>query len=304
MNRPLSLVFAASLAASLAAQNPPAPKPPAQDPPASTGEPSPAPGGETDGRVNERAQSMREQIESGRQVKSHVRVSVRLKNGNKLTGIVKDGRFVERVDGLRFVDANAQEKGAGIRLWYSGGTRNYVFVPFAQFSEYQVLARLSTKQLEDIEKEMQMDEARRAAEKARQEPPKPAPTSADPAAATEPAAGTEPAPTKPAAGDAQGAVSAEDQQRKAYLDLITSYPPKAGWGPKKRDEISHRLVVLGTAPSATEKAFVEKFADWQKAVAYFGLDAEVDKPAGDKPAGDKSGGEEQDGGSKRRNRRR
>lgn len=131
----------------------------AQDPPAPTVEPRPK------DRVAERADNMREQIDKGRQVKSHVRVAVRLKNGNKLVGVVKDGRFVERVDGLRFVDAQAKEQGAGIRLWYSGGTRNYVFVPFAHFQSYEVLQRLSQEQLTAMEQEMQMTE-QRAAERA------------------------------------------------------------------------------------------------------------------------------------------
>ena len=111
-------------------------------------------------RVEKRAESMRESITKGRQVKAHVKVIVRLKNGNRLTGVVKDGRLVERVDGLRFVDAQARDQGAGIRLWYSGGTRSYIFVPFLSLKNYEVVQRLSQKQLEDIEGEMQMAERR------------------------------------------------------------------------------------------------------------------------------------------------
>ncbi|MFT4511927.1 MAG: hypothetical protein ACI89X_001395 [Planctomycetota bacterium] len=99
---------------------------------------------------------MRDSITKGRQVKAHVKVMVRLKNGNRLRGVVKDGRLVERVDGLRFVDAQARDLGAGIRLWYSGGTRSYIFVPFQSLKNYEVVQRLSQKQLMDIETEMQM----------------------------------------------------------------------------------------------------------------------------------------------------
>ena len=123
-----------------------------------------------DRRVDERARDMRDQITEGRIVKTHVRVTVRLSNGNRLTGVVKDGRLVERVDGLRFVEARARERGAGIRLWYSGGTRSYVFVPFANLKGYEIVQRLSQKQLQAIEDEMQMAEKRaaeRAAAKAR-----------------------------------------------------------------------------------------------------------------------------------------
>ena len=112
-------------------------------------------------RVEERSQDMRKQIDTGKHLMSHVRVAVRLKNGNRLQGVVKDGRLVERVDGLRFVDAQARDAGAGIRLWYSSGRRNYVFVPFTDLSEYEVEERLSQKQLDALEEELQMNETKR-----------------------------------------------------------------------------------------------------------------------------------------------
>ena len=121
-------------------------------------------------RVLKRAKSMREGITKGRQVKAHVKVMVRLQNGNRLSGVVKDGRLVERVDGLRFVDAQARDLGAGIRLWYSGGTRSYIFVPFKSLKNYEIVQRLSQKQLLEIETSMQMAENRakeRAAKAAR-----------------------------------------------------------------------------------------------------------------------------------------
>jgi hypothetical protein len=111
-------------------------------------------------RTEQRAQAMRDQIGSGRPIESHVRVAVRLKNGNVLRGVVKDGKLVERVDGLRFVDAHARDAGAGIRLWYSTGARNYVFLPFTDFASYEVLQRLTQKQLEDLERDLQQNEAR------------------------------------------------------------------------------------------------------------------------------------------------
>ena len=111
-------------------------------------------------RADERAQSMREQIGQGHRLQSHVRVVVRLKNGNRLRGVVKDG---QRIEGLRFVDADVQEEGAGVRLFYTQGARDYVFVPFRDFLEYRVLERLTPQQLEQLEKDLQLAEARRRA---------------------------------------------------------------------------------------------------------------------------------------------
>ncbi|MBL8751290.1 MAG: hypothetical protein JNK78_19185 [Planctomycetes bacterium] len=256
-------------------------------------------------RAEERARSMREQIDTGKQVKSHVRVAVRLKNGNKLVGVVKDGRFVERVDGLRFVDAQANDRGAGIRLWYTSGIRNYVFVPFADFVDYQVLQRLSTKQLEELESEMQLQEGRRAerqaadaraadAAKARAEGEATGDAVTPPAEGEATPPGTDEA-TKTTAGKTKKAkagdtkpegegAKGETAQQRQWFALLQAYPPAGGWNKAKRDEIAKRFVVIGAKPSETEQKFVDQFAEWEKACSFFGVTET--KEAGAAPAGE------------------
>jgi hypothetical protein len=268
-------------------------------------------------RVDERAQTMRSQIGAGKSLQSHVRVIVRLKNGNKLVGVVKDGRLVERVDGLRFVDAHAQDRGAGVRLWYTGGKRNYVFVPFLDFSEYEVLAQLSDKQIDAIEQEMQMAERRAAerdaaAQRAAQgeaTPPAPAgegatPPSPDAPAGEAPGAG---APAEKGSGktakgkagkDAEdgGAIDpakVQQLQQRTWFALVQEYPPAGGWNKQRRDDIKRRKAVVGTQPSPAELRFVEVFEQWQKACEHFDLATEA-KPAAE--------GEEEGGGSRRSRR--
>jgi hypothetical protein len=269
---PVAAMVAASV--SLVAQtvqpNPPAPVP---SPP------------KENTRVEQRAQSMREQITGGRQVQSHVRVSVRLKNGNKLQGVVKDGRLVERVDGLRFVEAQAQERGAGIRLWYSSGARNYVFVPFADFLEYEVLQRLSSAQIAEIEGEMQMEE-RRAAERAAAAAARAGSNPGGSALSgdTPPAPGQEPAPAKgkpapEATGDKPPTETEAQAQHRKWFALVNTYAPDDGWNKARRDEIARRMVVVGAKPNELEQAFVDQFAEWEKACSHFGVGAA--KPAGD-----------------------
>lgn len=275
----------------------------------------PAPTRREDTRTEERAQSMREQIDEGHTVRSHVRVLVRLKNGNKLRGVVKDGRFVERVDGLRFVDAQAKDRGAGIRLWYTSGARNYVFVPFGDFAEYQVLQRISAEELANMEQELQMEESRKAerlAAAARSAtgkaqpgdtPPNPEqPGDVPPAPGQESGTtggdatgGTQGATTEPAPGT--GAV---DQQR-AWFALLQDYPPANGWNAQKRDEIARRKTVVGAVPSAHEQRFVDQFAEWEKACRHFAVGKET-KPA--EGADGAEGGEAQDSSRDRRRKRR
>jgi hypothetical protein len=248
-------------------------------------------------RIAERAKDMRQSITKGRQVKAHVKVVVRLKNGNRLTGVVKDGRLVERVDGLRFVDAQARDQGAGIRLWYSGGTRSYIFVPFVSLKNYEVLQRLSQKQLMDIENEMQMAEKRakeREAKAAREakgsasgvgESNGPAPGTLDSntpgnvdgstvdGGANEAAKSDAGKPdAKPVTADDAASQVAQAKQELAWAQLLRSYPPKAGWNAAKKDEISRRQVVIGVLPSKFELEFVDKFDDWLKACAHNKVD--------------------------------
>jgi hypothetical protein len=279
-------VLAAVFATALAAQTPAGPGP---------GESRPS------SRVDQRADSMREQIVHGKQVKSHVRVLVRLKNGNRLTGVVKDGRLVERVDGLRFVDAHAQDAGAGIRLWYAGGTRNYVFVPFVDFASYEVLQKLSARQIEEIEAEMQMAE-RRAQERQAQQaaratgsaeaPPADggAVTGAVTGAVVEAVEPSEQSPTgNPSGGATTGKASkagkaekneknekpdpaaAAKAQHREWYQLLQDYPPDQGWNQARRDEIARRRVVVGAVPSPSELRFVEVFSNWQQACSHFGV---------------------------------
>ncbi|HEB51883.1 MAG TPA: hypothetical protein ENI87_01375 [bacterium] len=257
-------------------------------------------------RIRERAASMRESIVRGRQVKSHVKVVVRLKNGNKLTGVVKDGRLVERVDGLRFVDAQAREPGAGIRLWYTGGTRSYIFVPFESLKTYEVVQRLSARQLLEIEKEMQMAEARaaerarRAAQKAKgkaegdvqkalqpgqlqpgqlqpgQLQPGQLPPGQLPPAESTGAGKAETAETtkaSPAKVESDGAADVEQMKRELlWSELLRKYPPKLGWNEAKKNEIARRLNVVGAVPSDAELYFVEHFDDWIQACEHNGID--------------------------------
>jgi len=272
-----SLHVAAAIAASGAwllaqAQTPPV----TQDPPKASSSPAKV--------TDERAQLMRDHMDTGRPLQSHVRVAVRLKNDNILRGVVKDGKLVERVDGLRFVDAQAKEPGAGIRLWYTTGVRNYIFIPFSQFAEYEVLQRLTQHDLEDMERELQRQETSRAVAAA-----------APPAPATESRTGEQGKDGKDKDGkedgkdkdgkdkdakdkdgkDKDGKDAAPDpqmEQSKAWFQLLQSYPPTAGWNATKRDEISRRLAVLGTKPTEFELKFVEKFADWQKACEHFGVE--------------------------------
>lgn len=117
-------------------------------------------------RAEQRARELPAARRGGEVRKGHVKVRARLKNGNRLTGIVKDGRLVERVDGLRFVEADAGERGAGVRLWYTSNTRSHVFVPFTDLKDYEVIQSLTAQELRSIEERLQRPQRVRGAPEA------------------------------------------------------------------------------------------------------------------------------------------
>lgn len=188
--------------------------------------------------ADRRAQDMRDQVSAGRVLKSHVKVRVRLQNGSRLTGVVKDSRLVERVDGLHFVRAGAEERGAGVRLYYTSGTRGFVFVPFDSLKSYEVLQRLSAQQVQQIEAEMQRAEQRAAERRARAAalaaaaptPPAPAPSVVPaPAKPTQPLRNPPPGP---------GELAGWQPTRPAETSTPPETPASAGPpdGPAATDE--------------------------------------------------------------------
>ncbi|MBK8096640.1 MAG: hypothetical protein IPK26_06000 [Planctomycetes bacterium] len=251
--------------------------------------------------VDPRVQRMREQIRDGKEIRSHVRVTVRLKNGNRMQGVVKDIRLVERIDGVRFAKAEADDDGAGVRLWYSDGRNNYVFLPFADLQDYKVQEKLSSVQLREIEAKVV---AAAAAAMPAATPTDPAatplvppvdgstsPPAVPPGATAEvPTDGgaarvapTDAPGTPPAsgAGDAKGAANGGlDESQKKLFALLQEFPPAAGWDQKRRDEIARRKAVVGSTPSAAEQKFVDQFASWQQACELFGVEpAKEPEPA-------------------------
>jgi len=252
-------------------------------------EPKPTPKSTAGSKTDKRARSMRREIVEGQVLTSHVKVRVRLQNGNRLEGVVKDGKLVERVNELRFVTAQAKEDGAGIRIWYTDNTRSYIFVPFESLASYQILERISPKDLRAIETKLKMTERRVAAQRRKEaeqqrssaeseaSDPGPKPSSlhelekGQPPVPGQPPAGSPPSPPRGGAKPPARA-SAENAQKQRDAELLAAYPPKLGWNEAKKNEISRRLVVIGAKPSEKELEFVKSFDDWIQACERSGVD--------------------------------
>ncbi len=224
--------------------------------------------------------SMREKVTDGKTFRSHVRVTVRLKNGNRVQGIVKDGFVVERIDGMRFVSAEANDEGAGVRIYTYNGKRNFVFLAFSDMAEYRINARLSSAELAAYERKVKQDEEqkRKALLKqlgeedvaAEQKTETTEPVAEAPATETTKAAGKQPKQGAGTEGEQKQGVAEELQGMYA---LLQQYPPAQGWNAVRRDEIKRRFAVIGAKPSAAEQKFVDQFDAWKRACEVLGANA-------------------------------
>lgn len=230
--------------------------------------------------IEEQIRSMRELLREGKLLRSHVRVTVRLKNGNKIEGVVKDGRLIEKVDGLHFVLAEAKAEGAGVRVWYYDDTVSYIFLPFEGIHHYKVHERLTSNQIEAIERRI-AEEERRRAELRRLEQQR-LPETGPPGGQTggEPGA-TPPGETPPGTGEGKTLTEEEQQMMK----LLEEFPPEEGWSEERRAELERRKVTVGVYPAGRDKRFLEIFEQWQRAYERFGKERQTPSGTGQTPPG-------------------
>ncbi|MAE78092.1 MAG: hypothetical protein CMJ85_14615 [Planctomycetes bacterium] len=210
--------------------------------------------------IRNRIMEYRARLKSGELLRANVKVRVRLRNGESMTGVVRGGNFVEKPAGLEFVRAEMTTQGAGLRLWYYDATNGYIFLPYRIIKTYKVL-----KQLSDIEVAEILDRIRereplakkRGAERhqrllAKQQELR------DASKATK---------------KLEGLAQQLEQDRKAkakeqeLVALIKQFPPAEGWGEKKLHEMNMRRITMKVYPNAKERRFIEVFEDWKKGFA-------------------------------------
>ncbi len=194
----------------------------------------------------------------GRSLSANVQILLQLKNGEKIKGIVRNGRFVERDAGLDFVPADKKIPGAGLRIWYYNNTSSYIFIRYKYIRNYRIIRRLSDLQVKEIGDKIRERERREAAlarKKARER--------------------IEAIKRKLEGGKVEDKleklaekIKENEKEAKARLErakLLEEFPPDEGWGPKRIQEINLRKIALHVYPNEKEKRFIQVFEDWQKA---------------------------------------
>ncbi|MHC4814681.1 MAG: hypothetical protein ACYTGW_15660 [Planctomycetota bacterium] len=236
-------------------------------------------------QVREQVEQMRKAMREGRIVRYNVQVKVRLKNGNRIKGIVRNGRFIEKSDGLDFVVTEKRSANAGMRLWYYNGTNSYVFLPYAQIAHYKLGTRLSDKEIRDLERKLVAADRRRReierqlAEKNRRGK-----------------LGGSGQPAKKEPDDVEKYGRALIPKERELLKWLEDYPPDKGWGQKKLRDLQVRRITLGVYPNKEEKRFEDNFDKWSEALELM-EELERSAKAGGPPTGGSSSGGSSTGGN-------
>lgn len=206
-------------------------------------------------RVRRQIEEMRRAMRLGKVVRTNVRVRVRLRNGNKIKGVVRNGRFIEKIHGLDFVPADMKTEGAGVRVWYYDNTTSYIFLPFREIASYTIGERLTDDEVKAIEKRIERES--RIARERREE-----------------LLAKRRARSRPEGGQAEDEKLTEEARRAAeqrakedrLLKLLEEFPPDEGWGEKRVREIQMRKITVGAFPDGRSRRFLEVFPEWRKAL--------------------------------------
>lgn len=231
-------------------------------------------------------------------------VRVTLKNDSSMEGAVVRGRFVEKADAIgkyRRLDVENVEslelvRGAGIRLYYVGDHRGFLFLPYAQIARVEIVSSLHEADIEEMGKNIDRDllaSRRRVKAEAEQERQR------DVAGQEERAEGTS------TGEELAGQVAREEVLARLsppLREMIVAYPPEEGWSEAKylRLNARYRRALTGTIrriitlPDGTkrriitrpggglfggldprERYFVDNFDRWQQAIAEFARQREM-----------------------------
>jgi hypothetical protein len=199
---------------------------------------------------------------TGDTLKLNAQVQVRLRNGERVRGLVKAGKFVERAEGLGFEDAERKAHGAGIRIWYYDSTNSYIFIEYEQIESCSVIRRLSDVEVREISDRMeaqakvdrerlsQIDAARMQALKDKGEGQK---------------------KDGELGKKLEDLTKKEDEAEKLRKlrdkadALLKEFPPEEGWSAEKLRDIQVKKVAVGAFPDAKSRKFVEVYEDWKAA---------------------------------------
>jgi len=212
-------------------------------------------------KIRRKIQLQRARIRAGEIIRTHVQVRVKLRNGERMLGVVKNGRFVEKPSGLEFTKSDVRTKGAGLRLWYYNNTNGYIFIPYKHIQTYRVMKRLTDIEITEIKDRIVERERLARAEglkrsKLLQDKHEMRKRDTEAGKKLEKLAKDMEAQRK------------KDAEIARLIKIYGEFPEKDGWGEQKLQEINLRRIAIGAFPDEKSRRFVEVFEDWQQGKTY------------------------------------
>ncbi|MBI4612952.1 MAG: hypothetical protein HY720_05020 [Planctomycetes bacterium] len=204
-------------------------------------------------------------------IEGSVRVIVRLRNGSHVTGLVKNGQFIESAGERGFLQADKLE-GNGIRVWYAENSNDgFIYLEWKEILDIEIERLVTEEELvemaEDADRKAKeaIDRARKLEEETRKyfEALKEKETH-----------------KKREEDLASAAGKVEDRVEEYYraVDILKKFPPEEGWGEEKYRQIYLNWVrdddgAAGRGkgrivPSGLNKEFYDNYKFWAQALQW------------------------------------
>jgi len=210
------------------------------------------------------------------------RVALKTKGGRKFTGIViHDSSFHRHVHVGAHHEAEVYFSPEEFTLRFVDDLDGEVRLAWNKVASLEVREILGPAAIKKVEERRDEDRAarlqasRRRVELRRQRqkeeagrigPPVQTPPSTDPPKVRE---------------EVAEATAPEGDRRPA---LLTTFRPEDGWGLPKKEKLEWRRTVLGLFPNEKEQAFLDRFDDWEEALASWTAQQQVQGDGGDEAA--------------------
>ena len=195
------------------------------------------------------------------------RSRVNLRAGRTVEGVVLASSTWERRDAEHgWVEADRDEKGAGVRLWWVGDLDGFMFVPASEVQELKELETVDAEAFKTLERKRELAAQITERERAKQDDARAAETDFT-AKAKALVEEVEQARADAAEAAAKGGAGKVDvAQARRWAELLLGFPPEK-WTVDLPEQIERRKVQLHVFPNEQELEFLKVFAEWKQAQA-------------------------------------
>lgn len=194
------------------------------------------------------------------------RVRVKLRSGRSVEGVVLvKGTWERRDAGTGWTSASRNEKGAGIRLWWTNDLDGFQFVVEREVLEMRTLGAMTPEDSKELAKR-RTEAAERTAKERKKQEKEAAKVEDATAQAKSLVAEVEKAKAEgQIAALAEAKRKADESKAKRWAELLAKYPPDK-WSADLPKEIERRKTTLHLFPSEDEVAFLKVYTEWREAV--------------------------------------